>query len=60
MCFKEDDIISTVNDKPMKLVDHFTYLGSNISSTESDVNKDYWPHGNLTSLIKWNKNSSKL
>ena len=24
---------------PLKLVNHFTYLGNNISSTESDVNK---------------------
>ena len=30
--------ISTLNDKPMKFVDQFTYLGSNISSTERDVN----------------------
>ena len=30
--------ISTLNDKPMKLVNQFTYLRNNISSTESDVN----------------------
>ena len=35
--FKEDDAISTLNGKPVKLVDHFTYLSSNISSAESDV-----------------------
>ena len=39
MCFKQDAAISTLNDKPLKSVDHFTYLGSNVSSTESDVNK---------------------
>ena len=31
-------IISTLNAKPLKLVDKFTYLGNNISSTESDIN----------------------
>ena len=36
MCFKWDGPIFT-NEKPLKL-DHFTYLGSNISSTESNVN----------------------
>ena len=30
--------ISTLNGKPLKFVDQFTYLGSNISSTENDVN----------------------
>ena len=38
MCFKQEGIISTLNGKPMKLVDYFTYLGSNISSTESNIN----------------------
>ena len=38
MCFKQDRAISTLNGKPLKLIDLFTYLGSNISSTESDVN----------------------
>ena len=32
----EFDIIN-LKGKPLKLVDQFTYLGSNISSTESDV-----------------------
>ena len=31
--------ISSLNDKPLKLVDQFIYLGSNISSTENYVNK---------------------
>ena len=35
---KQDSAISTLNNKPLKLVDHFIYFGSNISSTESDVN----------------------
>ena len=27
----------SLNNKPLKLVDQFIYLGSNITSTESDV-----------------------
>ena len=38
MYFKQKGAISTLSGKPLKLVDHFTYLSSNISSTESDVN----------------------
>ena len=39
ICFKQG-VLSNLRDKPLKLVDQFTYLGSNISSTESDVNID--------------------
>ena len=39
ICFKQEGAISTLSDYPLKLIDQFTYLGSNISSTESDVNK---------------------
>ena len=38
MCFKQDAAISTLNGKPLKFVDQFIYLGSNISSTERDAN----------------------
>ena len=38
MCFKQEGAISTLNRRSLKLEDKFTYLGSNISSTESDVN----------------------
>ena len=38
MCFNERDDISTLNDRFLKLVDKFTYLGSNVSSTENDIN----------------------
>ena len=38
MCFKQDGAISTLNDKPLKLLDHFRYLSSNISFTENNVN----------------------
>ena len=38
ICFKEKGAISTLTGNPLKLVDQFTYLARNISSTESDVN----------------------
>ena len=38
MCFNQDGAISLLNVKPLKLIDHFIYLGCNRSSTESDVN----------------------
>ena len=38
MCFNQDGTTSSLNEKPLKSVDQFLYLGSNISSTESDVN----------------------
>ena len=38
MGFNQDDAISSLNGKPLKLVDPFIYLGSNISSIESNVN----------------------
>ena len=37
MCFKQE-AISTSSSKPLKLVDKFTYLKRNLSSTESDDN----------------------
>ena len=38
MCFNKDGAISSLNGKPLKFVDQFIYLSSNISSTESNVN----------------------
>ena len=38
ICFKQERAISTLNGMPLKLVDKFIYHGSNISSTESDLN----------------------
>ena len=38
MYFKQKGAISTLSGRLLKLVDQFTYLSSNISSTESDVN----------------------
>ena len=37
ICFKLNGVIFTLSSKSLKLVDQFTYLGSRISSTESDV-----------------------
>ena len=38
MCLKREGAISTLNGRPVELVDNFTYIGRNISSTELDVN----------------------
>ena len=38
MCFNQTDDISTLNGSTLKLVDKFTYLGSSVSSTETDIN----------------------
>ena len=38
MCYGQDGNITSSSGKVLKMVDKFTYLGSNIASTESDVN----------------------
>ena len=38
MCFNQTGDISTVNGSSLKLVDKFTYLGSSVSSTETEIN----------------------
>ena len=38
MCFNPTGNISTLNGNTLKLVDKFTYLGSSVSSTETDIN----------------------
>ena len=38
MCFNQTGDISTWNGSSLKLVDKFTYLGSSVSSTETDIN----------------------
>ena len=38
MCFNQRGDISTLNGSSLKLVDKFTYLGSSVSSTETDIN----------------------
>ena len=37
-CFNQTSNISTLNGSSLKLVDEFTYLGSSVSSTETDIN----------------------
>ena len=38
MCFNQIGNISTQNGSSLKLVDKFTYQGSRVSSTETDIN----------------------
>ena len=40
MCFSQTGDISTLNGSSLKLVDKFTYLGSSVSSTETNI--DTW------------------
>ena len=40
MCFNQTGNISTLNGSSLKLVDKFTYQGSSVSSTETDI--DAW------------------
>ena len=48
ICLNQDGVISSLNGKPLKLVDKFIYLGGDISSTKNDINIDigridcYW------------------
>ena len=37
MCFNQTGDISTLNGSSLKLADKFTYLGSSVSSTETDI-----------------------
>ena len=37
MCYNQTGDISTLEGTPLKLVDKFTYLGSNVESTEKDI-----------------------
>ena len=38
MCLNQTGDISTLNGRALKLVDKFTYIGSSVSSTETDIN----------------------
>ena len=48
--FKQEGAMFTVTNKPLKLVDQFTYLDSSISSTESDDNIHI---GRAWTIIDW-------
>ena len=55
MCFNQTGDISTLNDSSLKWVDKFiTYLGSSVSSTETDINMQLakaWTAINRLSVI---------
>ena len=69
MCFNQTDNISTLNGISLKLVNKSTYLGSSVSSTETDIdthlakawtaNNSYRSYGSQAWPIKWNAVSSK-
>ena len=53
MCFNQTGDISTLNGSSLKLVDKFTYLGSSVSSTETDINTiGYHSYGSQTWPVK--------
>ena len=39
MCFNQRGITSTLNSSSLKLVERFTYQGSSVSSTKTDINR---------------------
>ena len=54
MCFNQTGDISTLNGSSLKLVDKFTYLGSSVPSTETDINTQLakaWAAINRLSVI---------
>ena len=54
VCFNQTGDISTLNGSSLKLVDKFTYLGSNVSSTEKDIDTRLtkaWTATNRLSVI---------
>ena len=60
MSFKQEGFTVTLTGKHLKLVNQFTYLKSNISSTESDVNirqEKVWTAFDKL-LIKWKSDLS--
>ena len=58
MCFNQRGDISTLNSGSLKLVDKFTYLGSSVSSTNTDINTQLakaWVAIDMLSVI-WKSN----
>ena len=55
-CFNQRGNISILNGNSLKLVDKFTYLGSSVSSTETDINtrlaKAWTAHDELSVIWK--------
>ena len=63
VCFKQNCANSTLNGKPLKLVDHFTCLGSSISLTESDVNTNIgkvWTVINYKEILSLWQNKAEI
>ena len=60
LCFKQEEAISTLSDRPLKFIDNFTYLGCYISLTECGISihqvKAWNAIGSL--LIIWKSNLS--
>ena len=55
MCFKQERALFSVSRKPLKLIDLFTYIGGNISSTISDLKihlTKAWTAINRLSIIR--------
>ena len=50
-CFNQTGDISTLNSSSLKLVDKFTYLGSNVSSTVTDIDTQLAKANNTHSVI---------
>ena len=57
MCFNQTGNISTLNSSSLKRGDKFTYLGSSVSSTETDINtqlaKAWTAIDRLSVIWKW-------
>ena len=54
MCFNKTGDISTLNGSTLKLVEGLTYLGSSVSSTETDINTQLaktWTANDTLSVI---------
>ena len=63
MCFNPTSDISTLNSSSLKLVDKFTYLGSHVSSTETDINTwlaKAWTAINCLSVIRKSDLTDKM
>ena len=63
MCLNQTGDISTLNCKSRKLVDKFPYLGSSVSSTETDINTRLakaWTAINRISVIRKSDLTDKI
>ena len=52
MCFNQTGDISTLNGSSLKLVDKFTYLGSRVSSTGTDIDTRITKAGTAGRIVK--------